>query len=301
MDGVKSIAEACLQSGTIRRLIYTASMAAASPLKEDGSGFKDSMDETCWTPLDLSFAFSNEFSKDYTDSKTLAEKEILSYGNHNKRSGLEIVSLACGLVGGSSPPPFTHSSVAVLVSQLTNNAMEYSCLRFLEELVGKIPIVHIDDVCDAHIFCMESPSMNGRFFCTRSYVSSAQIASYYQQHYPELEVKQECLDLPKRVIRWGSTKLTEEGFVYKYDTKMILDDCITCARKWGSSSYLGSWLVKSLLVLEKGYNVHATVRNRGDASKVGLLKGLVPNGEHNMLRLFEADIYGSDSSKMRSL
>ena len=63
MDGVKSIAEACLQSGTIRRLIYTASMAAASPLKEDGSGFKDSMDETCWTLLDLSFACSNDFSK----------------------------------------------------------------------------------------------------------------------------------------------------------------------------------------------------------------------------------------------
>ena len=120
--------------------------------------------------------------QDYTDSKTLAEKEVLSYGNHKKRSGLEIVSLACGLVEGSSLPPFTHSSVAVLVSQLTNSAMEYSCLRFLEELVGKIPIVHIDDVCDAHIFCMESPSINGRFLCARSYVSSAHIASYYRQH-----------------------------------------------------------------------------------------------------------------------
>ncbi|XP_061998724.1 NADPH HC-toxin reductase 1-like [Rosa rugosa] len=231
--GAKSIVEACLKSGTVRRLIYTASVVAASPLKEDGSGFKDFMDETCWTPLDLTVACSNDFLKDYEDSKTLAEKEILSYVNHNKRSGLEIVSLACGLVGGDSLPSFTPVTVACLVSQLTNSANEYNCLRFLEELLGKIPIVHIDDVCDAHIFCMESPSINGRFLCTRSYVSSAQIASYYQQYYPELEVKQECLDLPKRQIGWGSTKLSEEGFVYKYDTKMILDDCITSARRWG--------------------------------------------------------------------
>lgn len=99
--------------------------------------------------------------------------------------------MACGLVGGNSLPPFTPTSVACFVSQLTNSANEYNSLRFLEELLGKIPIVHIDDVCDAHIFCMESPSINGRFLCSSSYVSSAKIASYYQQHYPEFEVKQE--------------------------------------------------------------------------------------------------------------
>lgn len=59
--GVKSIAESCIRSGTVKQLIYTASVVAASPLKEDGSGYKDSMDETCWTPLNLSFAYSNDF------------------------------------------------------------------------------------------------------------------------------------------------------------------------------------------------------------------------------------------------
>ncbi|KAK9910221.1 hypothetical protein M0R45_034191 [Rubus argutus] len=230
--GAKSIAEACHKSGTVRRLIYTASVVAASPLK-DGSGFKDSMDETCWTPLDIPLACSTDLLKDYVDSKTLAEKEILSYGNYNEKSGLEVVSLACGLVGGNSLPPFTPTSVACFVSQLTNSANLYNSLRFFEKLLGKIPIVHIDDVCDAHIFCMESPSINGRFLCSSSYVSSAQIASYYQQHYPEFEVKQEYLDLLEREIGWSSTKLSEEGFAYKYDSKMILDDCIRCARKWG--------------------------------------------------------------------
>ena len=41
------------------------------------------------------------------------------------------------------------------------------------------------------------------------------------------------LDGPKRNIKWGSTKLIDEGFEYKYDANMILDDNIKCARKMG--------------------------------------------------------------------
>ncbi|KAM1406099.1 hypothetical protein ACFXTH_000801 [Malus domestica] len=234
--GAKSIAECCLKSGTVKRLIYTASVVAASPLKEDGSGFGNLVDETCWTPLSLSFAGTNGYRKAYVDSKTLAEREILSYGNQ-KNGGLEVVTLACGLVGGDALLPFTSSSVAVFISQLTNSATEYQLLRFLEELVGKIPIVHIDDVCDAHIFCMEKPSISGRFLCASSYVSSAEIATYYQQNYPKFQVKPEYLDGPKREIVWGSTKLEEKGFEYKYCTKMILDDCIRCARNRGGTDF----------------------------------------------------------------
>lgn len=41
------------------------------------------------------------------------------------------------------------------------------------------------------------------------------------------------LDGPKREIKWGGTKLIEKGFEYKYDTQMILDDSIKCARRTG--------------------------------------------------------------------
>lgn len=52
--GAKRIASFCLKSATVRKLIYTASVVSASPIKYDGSGFNNSMDETCWTPLNLS-------------------------------------------------------------------------------------------------------------------------------------------------------------------------------------------------------------------------------------------------------
>lgn len=61
VDSARIIASLCIRSGTVRRLIYTASVLAASPLKEDGSGYKEFMDETCWTPLDFSNPYSNTF------------------------------------------------------------------------------------------------------------------------------------------------------------------------------------------------------------------------------------------------
>lgn len=57
----KKIAKLCVELGTVRRLIYTASIVSMSPMKEDGSGFKDFLDESCWTPLNLSYPFSNSF------------------------------------------------------------------------------------------------------------------------------------------------------------------------------------------------------------------------------------------------
>ncbi|XP_028216136.1 putative anthocyanidin reductase isoform X2 [Glycine soja] len=201
--GVKSIAKYCIKSGTVRRLIYTASVVAASPLKDDGSGFKDFIDETCWTPLNLSMGTLHQW---YTDSKTQAERELLSYGSGENGGGLEVVQ---------------------------DNEAAYQSLKFLEELDGKIPIVHVEDVCEAHIFCAENPSINGRFLVASSYASSAEIANYYLQAYPEFNLNHKYLEGPKRDIKWASRKLTDNGFVYKNDLKMILDDCIRCARRMG--------------------------------------------------------------------
>ncbi|KAF8379668.1 hypothetical protein HHK36_029112 [Tetracentron sinense] len=170
--GVKSILSCCKRAGTVKRLIYTASVVAASPLKEDGSGFKDSIDESCWTPLNLSFAYANPHLDGYTNSKTLAEKEVLSCGE-KQNGGLEVVTLACGLVGGNTLLSYTPTSVTLFISQFMNDPIRY-------------------------------------------------------------------LEGQEKGIKWGSTKLSEKGFVFKYDTKRILDDCVDCARNMKISNK--SWL-----------------------------------------------------------
>lgn len=227
---VKTIVMVCIKCGTVKRLIYTGTVLAASPMKDDGNGFKDLMDETCWTPLNVHFPYSDDFVRDYVESKTACEKEILNFG----KDGFEAVSLGCGLVGGTTLLSNISSSMAVILSVVTGDEICYNQLKFIEEVDGKVPIVHIEDVCEAHIFAMEnSDSMNGRFLCASSFVSSAEIASYYQEKYPEFHVNQKYLDDPKREVKWGSNKLMEKGFVYKYEMNKILDDNIRSATELG--------------------------------------------------------------------
>ncbi|XP_049391310.1 putative anthocyanidin reductase isoform X1 [Solanum stenotomum] len=227
---VKNIAMSCIKSGTVKRLIYTGTVLAASPMKDDGNGFKDLMDETCWTPLNVHFPFSDDFVMNYVEAKTACDREILNFG----KDGFEVVSLGSGLVGGTTLLSNISPGVAAMLSVITGDEIYYNQLKFIEEVDGKVPIIHIDDVCEAHIFSMENnDSMNGRFLCASAFVSSAEIASYYQQNYPEFHVNQKYLDDPKREVKWGSNKLMEKGFVYKYEMKKILDDNIRSAREIG--------------------------------------------------------------------
>ncbi|PWA89938.1 bifunctional polymyxin resistance protein, ArnA [Artemisia annua] len=239
--GYKEIADACIPSGTVKRLIYTASVSAASPLKEDGSGYKTIIDKSCWTPLHLDVPYTNYFLKvcirnlkmflrylwTTQEAKTKSEQEALKIGEDTANK-LEVVTLCCGLMGGGI---VRSGSPSVFVSQISNDMMQYQPLRYLEELLGKVPIVHIDDVCQAHIFCAETPSVNGRFLCASSFVSSAEMAKHYQRSYPQL--KQEYLEERGIEIKWGSRKIEDKGFAYKYSTEMILDDCLECAKRSG--------------------------------------------------------------------
>lgn len=142
-----------------------------------------------WPFLTL-FVLLHILLQNYVHSKTLAEKEILSYDDYNN-DGLEVVTLACGVVGGDALLSQTPNSVSALISQLTDNPYYYQLIRALEEMLGKVPIIHVDDVCETHIFCMEKPSIHGRFLCSSSYISLAEITEYYQRNYPQYHIKPE--------------------------------------------------------------------------------------------------------------
>jgi nucleoside-diphosphate-sugar epimerase len=61
VDATHSILEQCERSKTVRRVIHTGSVVASAPLREDGDGYKEFMNESCWTPLGVPYGHSNEF------------------------------------------------------------------------------------------------------------------------------------------------------------------------------------------------------------------------------------------------
>ncbi|XP_039849759.1 phenylacetaldehyde reductase-like [Panicum virgatum] len=65
--------------------------------------------------------------------------------------------------------------------------------------------------------------------------------------------------------------------------------CVT-----GGSGFIGSWLVR--LLLDRGYTVHATVKNLDDEGETKHLQGLA--GADTRLRLFQLDLLDPDSVRL---
>ncbi|CAL9105107.1 unnamed protein product [Musa textilis] len=233
VSAVSTILRLCELSGTVRRVIYTGSVTAASPLKEDDTGFKDSIDESCWTPLHLSYDRFDDYLKAYLYSKTLSEKELLM-ANEKAERGLEVVSLTCALVGGDAIIPHTPPSVEAMVSPVTGKKLPHDGLRFLQALLGSVPLVHIEDVCEAHVFCMERESMAGRFLCAVAYPTVQDIVDHYAEKYPQLPILIREVEGEGTRIPGSSTKLEEMGFEYKYSVEQILEVSVECAKRLGA-------------------------------------------------------------------
>lgn len=124
-------------------------------------------------------------------SKTLADKEIISYNTIESDSdtGLEVVSLVCALVGGDTLLSYVPASMNTILSPLLGDSLNgyYISLQHLQELLGCVPLVHIEDVCEAHVFCMEKPSLKGRFICSNADPTVKEITEFFKSNYPNSE------------------------------------------------------------------------------------------------------------------
>lgn len=239
VDAARIILRQCALSGTVKRVIHTASVTAASPLKEDGSGYKDFADESNWTPLNLSYEFTNAYLDDYVRSKTLSEKELLSYSSSSsskeddRPQALEVVTLACGLVGGDSIQTYLWGSIAAILAPLTGQAVSHNALLFLQALLGSVPLVHVEDVCEAHVFCMEQESMTGRFLCAAGYPNMRDIVDHFAAKHPDLKIQLTQVTGEGVRIQPNTSKLEDLGFRFKYGVEETLDCSVECAKRLG--------------------------------------------------------------------
>ncbi|CAN6216127.1 unnamed protein product, partial [Urochloa humidicola] len=169
---VRVILRQCEEAKTVRRVIHTASISSASPLKDDGTGagsYKDFISESCWTPLNVDYPLRNAHFDKYILSKLQSEQELLRY-NAGESPAFEVVTLPMGLVAGDTALGRAPETLEHAVSPVSGNELGFAFLRLLQRLLGSEPLVHVDDACDALVFCMERrTSIAGRFLCAAAY------------------------------------------------------------------------------------------------------------------------------------
>nr|XP_020167825.1 putative anthocyanidin reductase isoform X1 [Aegilops tauschii subsp. strangulata] len=260
VGAVRSILRQCEESGTVKRVIHTASMSTASPLT--AAGYKDFIDESCWTPFDVDYPLrsadfdvsasrsssssTNQSGRDicqltveiivicmqkYMLSKLLSEKELLSY-NDGEDPAFEVVTLPLGFVSGDTLLGRVTEALEVAVSPVSGDESRFGFMRLLQTVAGSVPLVHVDDVCAALVFCMARPyPVSGRFLCAAAYPNIHDVVDHYASKYPHLDLLRETEEVAR--VQPERNKLGELRFRYRYGMEEILDGNVQWAARLG--------------------------------------------------------------------
>ncbi|KAL2326466.1 hypothetical protein Fmac_025524 [Flemingia macrophylla] len=216
IDGTLGILKACLNSKTVKRVVYTSSASAVN------YGTGGMVDESSWSDVDYLRA-SKPFGWSYAVSKTLTEKAVLEFGEQN---GLDVVTLIPPFVFGPFICPNLPNSVRASLDFVFGVKGQFGVLL-------RTDVVHVDDVARAHIFLLEHPNPKGRYNCSQSSVTLKRTSEIVSAKYPEFHLK--AVDSPKHNEdaegpHLKSKKLIDAGFEFKYGFEETLDDAIRCCK-----------------------------------------------------------------------
>ncbi|GLJ27294.1 hypothetical protein SUGI_0535730 [Cryptomeria japonica] len=222
-----NVMKACTRAKSVRRVVFTSSGAANCPLNDKGELAHSHIDESCWSPLNFLKSQAHGFAW-YMCAKTLAEQEVLNYG---AKYNLEVITVQPTFVIG---PWFTNthdlSSFQIISALIGVNDRIYGVLKYTQSLYGSIPIVHIEDACNAHIFLMEHPSAQGRHICSVDSTTIKSLKDFLaKQLKTSLKFHEE--DSDNNYVPFSSKKLLDMGFSYKYSLELAFEDGIGCAKK----------------------------------------------------------------------
>jgi bifunctional dihydroflavonol 4-reductase/flavanone 4-reductase len=162
----------------------------------------------------------------YFVSKTLAEKAALAYAAEH---GLHLITIIPTLVVGPFFSAGMPPSMITALALVTRNEPHYWILR-------QIQFVHLDDLCDAHIFLLEHPAASGRYVCSSHDATIHGLAAMLRERYPEYDIPQSFpgIEDDLQSVGMSSKKLLDLGFTFKYVTmEDMYDGAIQTCREKG--------------------------------------------------------------------
>jgi nucleoside-diphosphate-sugar epimerase len=221
IDGTLGILKACLDSRTVKRVVYTSS-ASTAVFNEKREGI---LDESDWSDVDYIRSLKI-FGASYMISKTLTEKAALEFA---EKHGLDLVTVIPTFINGPFICPRLPGSVCTSMAMIFGDKDQYKTL-------AKVQMVHVDDVARAHIFLLEYPEAKGRYICTSVEMTMDEMSEFLAARYPEYPIP--TPDSLKEIERFtyaslSSKKLLDTGFKYKYGLEEIYDEAIKCCKEKG--------------------------------------------------------------------
>ncbi|XAR57916.1 Dihydrokaempferol 4-reductase [Bertholletia excelsa] len=219
IDGVLSIIRSCAKAKTVKRLVFTSSAGAV--VSEEHR--RPVYDESNWSDLDFIYA-KKMTGWMYFASKTLAEKAAWKAAKENN---IDLISIIPTLVVGPFIMPSFPPSLISALALITGNEAHYSIIK-------QVQFVHLDDLCEAHIFLYEHPEAEGRYVCSSHDATIYDLASLMREKWPEFNVPAQFKGIEKDLptVSFSSKKLMGMGFKYKYSLEDMFKGAIeTCRAK----------------------------------------------------------------------
>nr|ABY25281.1 dihydroflavonol 4-reductase A [Convolvulus arvensis] len=229
VDGILSIINSCAKAKTVKRLVFTSSTATID-FQENK---KLVYDESCWSDLD--FIYANKIIMPgwaYFASKTLAEKEAWKAA---KEKQIDFISVIPPVIVGPFLIPTFPPSLFTALSPI----LDPEGKGFHHNIIKQGHFVHLDDLCQAHIFLYEHPKAEGRYLCSSHDTTIQDLAKMIRQNWPEYYVPSEFKGIEKElsVVPFSSKKLQDMGFEFKYTLEDMYRGAIETLRKKGLLPY----------------------------------------------------------------
>nr|UUY86287.1 dihydroflavonol 4-reductase 3 [Aglaonema commutatum] len=219
IEGMLSVLRSCAKTSSVRRVVFTSS-AGTVCIQE---GRMSLYDERSWSDVDFCRA-KKMTGWMYFVSKTLAEKAAWEFAEKNS---IDFISIIPTLVNGPFIMPTMPPSMLSALALITRNEPHYSILN-------PVQFVHLDDLCNAHIFLFELPEAKGRYICSSHDVTITSLAKMLRERYPEFDVPTEFGDMQVfDIISFSSKKLLDLGFEFKYSLEDMFDGAIQSCREKG--------------------------------------------------------------------
>ncbi|KAK9165491.1 hypothetical protein Scep_000682 [Stephania cephalantha] len=229
VEGMLNVIKSCLKAKTLRRVVFTSSAGTVNFQEEP----KQVYDEDCWTDAD-NCRKRKMTGWMYFVSKTLAEEAAWAF---SKEHNIDFISIIPTLVVGPFIMPSMPPSLVTALSLITGNEAHYSILK-------QVQFVHLDDLCEAHIYLFEHPEAKGRYICSSHDATIIHVAKMLKEKFPEYNVPTKFKDMDEslQVVVFSSKKLTDLGFKYKYSLEDMYMEAIESCKEKGLLPLSGAQL-----------------------------------------------------------